>query len=70
MIDFDNKNKLKFNSSEKKIWFTSDTHFAHENIMKYCNRPFKTIEEHDRELIKRWNEKIGKNDIVFHTFLL
>lgn len=66
MIDFDNKKKLVFDSSKQKIFFVADTHFAHENIMKYCNRPFKTIEDHDRELIKRWNEKIGKNDIVFH----
>ena len=66
MIDFDNRHKLKFDSSENKIFFTSDSHFGHSNIIKYCNRPFSSIEEHDEELIKRWNEKIGKYDIVFH----
>ena len=36
------------------------------NILKYCNRPFENIEEHDEELIRRWNNKVSKNDIVFH----
>ena len=48
------------------IFFTSDTHFGHVNILKYCNRPFNSIEEHDEELIKRWNAKVSKNDIVYH----
>lgn len=50
----------------EKIFFTSDTHFGHENILKYCNRPFSSIEEHDNELIKRWNEKVPEDGIVFH----
>ena len=48
------------------IFFTSDTHFQHENILKYCNRPFANIKEHDEELIRRWNEKIPEDGIVFH----
>lgn len=48
------------------IFFTSDTHFRHANIMKFCKRPFSTIEEHDEEIIRRWNEKVPKDGIVFH----
>ena len=66
MIDFDNKKKLKFDSSKDKIFFVSDSHFGHENIMKYCNRPFSSIEEHDKALIERWNEIIPEDGIVFH----
>ena len=50
----------------EKFFFTSDTHFGHTNIIKYCKRPFKNVEEHDEELIKRWNKKVSKDDIVFH----
>ena len=49
------------------FWFTADQHFNHENIIIYCNRPFKSVEHMDRELIRRWNEKVkpGK-DVVIH----
>ena len=48
------------------IWFTSDTHFGHNNIIYYDKRPFKTIAEHDRELITRWNSVVSLDDEVYH----
>ncbi|MBP5725404.1 MAG: metallophosphoesterase family protein [Bacteroidales bacterium] len=50
----------------KNVFFTSDTHFGHENILKYCSRPFADINEHDEELIRRWNEKVPEDGTVFH----
>ena len=51
--------------SERKVFFTSDLHFGHENAIRFDNRPFKSIEEMDTELIRRWNEKVGKGDLVY-----
>ena len=48
------------------IYFTSDNHFFHSNIIKYCNRPFANVEEMNSEMIKRWNERVDNNDTVFH----
>lgn len=59
--------QLKFTDEEaKKIFFTADTHFSHTNIIKYCRRPFKDVQEHDEELIRRWNEKVPEDALVFH----
>ena len=49
----------------QKIFFTADTHFGHENVIRFDNRPFASVEEMDAELIKRWNAKVGKEDIVY-----
>ena len=46
-------------------WFIADTHFSHVNIIKYTSRPFKNIEEMNRELIENWNALVAKIDLVF-----
>ena len=48
-----------------KTFFISDLHFGHENVIKFDNRPFETVEEMDAELIRRWNAKVGKDDLVY-----
>lgn len=48
------------------IWLTSDTHYGHSNIIKYCNRPFKHVDEMDEELIYRHNKLVARDDIVYH----
>lgn len=59
--------KRSFNKEElNNIFLTSDTHFFHKNILKYCNRPFKDIEEMNQCLIDNWNKKVPKDGLVFH----
>ena len=48
-----------------KILFTGDLHFGHENVLAFDNRPFATVDEMDAELIRRWNNKVGKGDLVY-----
>lgn len=47
------------------LWFTSDLHFGHENIIKYCNRPFINAVEMNRILINNINERVHSNDDLY-----
>ena len=49
----------------QKRFFTSDLHFGHENVLRFDDRKFKDVDEMDAELIRRWNAKVGKGDIVY-----
>jgi len=48
------------------IYLTSDEHYYHENISKYCNRPFNTTEEMNQYLIDSFNKKVTPDDITYH----
>ncbi len=48
------------------VWFTSDTHFGHANIIRYSERPFGGVDEMDRVLAARWNEVVRPDDTVWH----
>jgi len=49
-----------------EIFIISDHHFFHNNIIRYCNRPFYSYQEMNEIMIKKWNEVVGVNDIVIH----
>jgi len=50
----------------RNIWVVSDTHFGHNNIIQYCNRPFANAEIMDECLIDNWNSVVKDDDIVYH----
>lgn len=48
------------------IFITSDHHFNHANIIKYCARPYNTVQEMDFDMIERWNSVVQDRDQVYH----
>jgi calcineurin-like phosphoesterase family protein len=48
------------------IYFTSDTHYFHRKIIEYSKRPFRNLEEMHKEMVRRWNERVGPEDTVVH----
>jgi len=47
-------------------WLISDTHFCHTNIIKYCNRPFKDVNEMNETIISNWNSVVKSDDWIVH----
>lgn len=48
------------------IWLISDTHFGHENILRYAGRPFATAADMDAAMVARWNALVQPSDKVYH----
>ena len=47
-------------------FITSDHHFYHKNIIKYCKRPFSSVEEMNETMIDAWNKKVPSNANIYH----
>lgn len=52
-------------TSGGKLFLTSDLHFSHDNIIKYCDRPFPNVKDMNGALINNWNRVVGPSDIVW-----
>lgn len=48
------------------IWMTADHHFGHANLIRLVGRPFASVGDMDDFLVKRWNERVGPGDVVYH----
>jgi calcineurin-like phosphoesterase family protein len=57
---------MRLTLEHQNLFFISDMHFSHANVIKYDNRPFSTIEEMDNVLIENWNDTVSENDVVIY----
>lgn len=67
-MEFKKRDTFPFNFKKipsEKVYFTSDNHFMHKNILGYTNRPFTSVEDMDEELIKNWNSVVTDDDLIF-----
>jgi len=53
-------------NSIPQTFIVSDTHFCHAQILEYCARPFKSVEEMNEVMIERWNAVVSPSDVVIH----
>ena len=60
-----NGNKYFVYNDGTPFFYIGDTHFGHENVIKFDNRPFKDSEQMDIELINRWNDVVKSEDEVY-----
>lgn len=47
------------------IFFTSDTHFGDDGIIKREKRPFKNNKQFTKKIIRIWNKQANKDDIIY-----
>lgn len=55
-----------FSLDERNVFWISDTHWGHKNIIKYSNRPFQDIPEMNYQMEERWLSTVKDEDIVIH----
>lgn len=63
---------MKFSTKERNIFFCSDPHYSHKNLIKSlsswekgANRDFKSISHHNDTLVNNINNTVGKEDVLF-----
>lgn len=47
------------------IFFTSDLHFGHKNIIEYCKRPFVDVDDMNEQLCQKWNARVKPEDTTY-----
>jgi calcineurin-like phosphoesterase family protein len=50
----------------KNVFFTSDFHLFHNNVLRFDNRPFEDVYEMHHVIEENWNEIVQENDIVIY----
>jgi len=52
-------------TNRKKICVFSDIHFDHKNIIRYCNRPFRSPRQMNEALKENWNNSVKENGLIY-----
>ena len=52
-------------TNDENVYFFSDAHFDHKNIIKYCNRPFDSTRQMNQTMVENWTDIVSDNDKVF-----
>ena len=47
-----------------RTWIWSDLHLYHKNIIRYCSRPFQSVEAMNEALLAAWKETVGEDDTI------
>jgi len=61
------KRKISRQQLKLGLFFTSDSHFGHDNIRKFCKRPFEDLHDMHKNFTENWNNVVGENSIVVHA---
>jgi calcineurin-like phosphoesterase family protein len=46
-------------------WYTADLHLGHQNIIRYCDRPYRSVDQMNADLVARWNATVAPEDTVW-----
>lgn len=47
------------------IYFTSDPHYWHANVIRYCTRPHASVEAMNEDMVLKWNQTVTPEDTVY-----
>lgn len=47
------------------IYFSSDQHYWHNNVIRYCARPYATVDEMNEDMVLKWNSVVKPEDSVY-----
>lgn len=50
---------------DQNVYLTSDLHFGHRNVIRFCDRPYVDEKDMATGLIKNWNDTVKPNDFIF-----
>ena len=57
---------MLINLNKRNVWFTSDYHLFHSNIIKYCNRPYTNCFSMNKDIIDTINKRVHQDDLLFN----